>query len=169
MFFTSKKLAVGWSFMHLIVPCWNIFNTNSVDANFHAFNPPIYWSACALHVSFILSKLRRMFLSFCRNLQHKRDCWFQSKCPFTLKFTHVSLLRRRIPCVFFMKIRVQYNPSDITCGIHKLRLNIWFMSNRRLDREWHFVGFLITLFRTAPSRDRSSQFTWWDSKIHAKV
>lgn len=71
------------------------------------------------------------------------------KCDFLVKTCVYSLFSvsfcsntKDSLCFCFMKIRVQYDPSDNSCCIHKLRLNIWFTSNRRLDREGHFVGFL---------------------------
>ena len=151
---------------HLIVPCWNIINTNSADANFHALNPPIHCVGPRIACFFIVARKWN---------QHRKVRLLVSSKTRVYTLISVSFCSNTKNSIraCFRKIRVQYYTSDNSCCIHKLRLNMWSASNGRLDREGHFVGLLwvlsfvtrITHFWTVPSRVRSSQFRWWDSKI----
>lgn len=95
---------------HLIVPCWNIINTNSADANFHALNPPIHCVGPRIACFFIVA---------CKWNQHRKVRLLVSSKTRVYTLLSVSFCSNTKNSIraCFRKIRIQYYTSDNSCCI----------------------------------------------------
>lgn len=151
------------SFILSIAPFWNINNTNTTDANFHARNPPHSmhrFAYCIFLCCILLKPVKRHCLHSTWSFQFNR-------CVYTL----ISILT--YSKMDFPICRLDENRGAIQLHSYTrmLRLNTWFTPNRRLDRDSeHFVGFLwasfqfhtqITLWNRFQRRSQQSIQTMW--------